>query len=102
MAGLWEHWEGEGSSIESCAIITTRANDLMAEIHDRMPVILSPETTAHWLHAKDRPAQELTGLLTPCPSDWLCCHEVSRAVNNPHHQGARLIEAIEQRPELGA
>jgi putative SOS response-associated peptidase YedK len=39
-AGLWEEWEREGEIIESCAIITTEANDLMAEFHDRMPVIL--------------------------------------------------------------
>lgn len=42
-AGLWEHWKGDDEVIESCTIIVTEANDLMKPIHDRMPVILSPD-----------------------------------------------------------
>ncbi|WP_425484274.1 SOS response-associated peptidase family protein [Candidatus Methylobacter favarea] len=45
LAGLWEHWQGkDGSEIESCSIIVTSGNELMHSIHDRMPVILPPET----------------------------------------------------------
>ena len=50
MAGLWERWHGgEGETIESCTIIVTDANDLVQEIHDRMPVILGPETLESFL-----------------------------------------------------
>src|SRR5512145_1766858 len=49
-AGLWERWQGEGSDpVESCAILTTDANDLLAPIHDRMPVILAPRDFDLWL-----------------------------------------------------
>jgi putative SOS response-associated peptidase YedK len=41
-AGLWETWKGSGETVESCAIATTEANELMAELHNRMPVILDP------------------------------------------------------------
>ena len=45
-AGLWESWDGDGSEIHSCTILTTDANDLVGEVHHRMPVILPPETTS--------------------------------------------------------
>lgn len=43
-AGIWDEWQGDGISVITCAIITTRANELLASIHDRMPVILHPES----------------------------------------------------------
>jgi len=48
-AGLWEHWEREGRTIESCSIIVTRANERVATIHDRMPVILDDDDLSLWL-----------------------------------------------------
>ena len=48
-AGLWEHWEGQGESIDSCTIIVTEANELLSEVHDRMPVILPRENYDEWL-----------------------------------------------------
>ena len=51
MAGIWDHWQGEdGQVIESCSIITTEANKLMIEIHDRMPVILNKNDLETWLN----------------------------------------------------
>ena len=52
-AGLWEHWKGaNGTKIESCTIITTEANELLGEIHDRMPVILPEQDYDRWLDPK--------------------------------------------------
>jgi putative SOS response-associated peptidase YedK len=48
-AGLWEHWEHDGEVIDSCAIITTAANDLARAVHDRMPVLLAPDAWEPWL-----------------------------------------------------
>ncbi|HRH75620.1 MAG TPA: SOS response-associated peptidase [Zoogloea sp.] len=48
-AGLWEHWECDGKSLDSCSIIVTTANDRMRPIHDRMPVILAPEVFDAWM-----------------------------------------------------
>ena len=50
-AGLWEHWQGpDGSTIESCTVITTEANDLLRPIHDRMPVIITRKDYDSWLN----------------------------------------------------
>ena len=59
MAGIWEVWGNGGENLETCAIITTGANELMAPIHDRMPVIIAHETYAHWLDPANESAFEL-------------------------------------------
>ena len=78
-AGLWESWNSpEGSTVESCTIITTSANDLVRKIHDRMPVILYPARYEAWL--KDyTPEQTLQQLLMPYPADEM---ETYRVRNN--------------------
>ena len=63
-AGLWEQWrDGEGNIIKSCTLITTTPNSLVAEYHDRMPVILADENRWKWL--EDRPQNELQAMLAP-------------------------------------
>src|SRR5215472_854943 len=69
-AGLWESWRaGEGATVRSFAIITTRANALVATIHDRMPVILPPEHWAAWLGEAGATPPELKAMLKPCPPE---------------------------------
>jgi putative SOS response-associated peptidase YedK len=88
LAGLWEHWEGaDGQVIESCSILTTSANELMALIHDRMPVILpGPDDVGVWLDA-GRSQDDVSGLLMPCASGVLVKYAVSEFVNSPAHTG---------------
>jgi putative SOS response-associated peptidase YedK len=76
-------------------IITTKANELLSAIHDRMPVILSPEGEEIWL---DRGGEtlEALALLTPYPADQMEAFPVSRAVNDPRDEGADLIEPISE------
>jgi putative SOS response-associated peptidase YedK len=65
-AGLWERWRQPGADdavARSCTIITCPPNDLVAPLHDRMPVILAPDAHARWLDAKS----DGRGLLKPCP-----------------------------------
>lgn len=63
-AGLWEQWRGrEGNIIKSCTLITTTPNSLVAQYHDRMPVILADENRWKWL--EDRPHNELQAMLAP-------------------------------------
>ncbi|MFL5244106.1 MAG: SOS response-associated peptidase [Gemmataceae bacterium] len=91
-AGLWEWWlPEEGEPVESCAIITTDANELMAPIHNRMPVILAPNDYATWLKADGKP-DALVSLLNPFPADLMEANAVSKAVNSPRNQGEKLIE----------
>jgi putative SOS response-associated peptidase YedK len=68
-AGLWETWRSpDGSVIPSCTLITTQPNELMADIHDRMPVILRPEDYQRWLDPLERDTGELVELLKPYPA----------------------------------
>jgi len=82
-AGLWESWNSpEGSTVESCTIITTSPNELIGEIHDRMPVILHPEQYETWLQ-DSTPEQSLQQLLRPFPAEEMEASRVSSEVNNP-------------------
>ena len=66
MAGLWDRWMGGGEPLESFTIITTTPNGVVGEVHDRMPVILSPEDGAAWLE------QGSAGLCRPVADEYLC------------------------------
>jgi putative SOS response-associated peptidase YedK len=91
-AGIWERWEGiRGESVETCAILTTEPNDLMAPIHDRMPLILPPEEYGRWLDPSVRATESLAPLLRPFPSGPLEAYPVGRTVNNPQTEGPSLI-----------
>jgi putative SOS response-associated peptidase YedK len=82
VAGVWEAWQGpDGSELESCALLTTAPNDLVAPVHDRMPVILAPDAYEPWLDAETRPAA-LTALLVPFPARALRAHRVSPRVGD--------------------
>lgn len=94
-AGLWEHWKpAEGEPIETCSIITTEPNDLMAPIHNRMPVILTPASYDQWLDLNAQ-AEPLKALLCPCPSDELQAYPVSTLVNNPRHNVPQCLEPVQ-------
>ncbi|MBS0205610.1 MAG: SOS response-associated peptidase [Planctomycetes bacterium] len=95
-AGLWEHWQNpDGTVLESCTVITTTANSFMAEIHDRMPVILDKQAWGLWLSPEELPAEALTELLVPCPSDWLDRTPVSTLVNNVRNESADCVRPID-------
>ena len=75
LAGLWEHWQrpDTGETVESYTIITTTANDFMAPIHDRMPVILGKSDWDAWLDPETGNPLLLQSMLAPCPDEWLEC-----------------------------
>lgn len=94
VAGLWENWQSPDCSvIETCAIITTKANELMAPNYDRMPVILSPELIAGWLDLNAKP-DKIIGLLCPCASEILAAYRVSNLVNNPRFDSQSSIVRV--------
>lgn len=92
MAGLWASWSENGSSVRSFTIITTAANEVVGELHDRMPVILDRDEERRWLGADD--PDELQSLLDPFPDDRTERYEVSTKVNNPANDGPELIEPV--------
>jgi putative SOS response-associated peptidase YedK len=95
LAGLWETWRSPaGERLRSFAIIPTRPNELCAELHNRMPVILGPETWPAWLGEEPADAARLKALLAPYPSDEMTCWPVSTRVGNVKNNDASLIEPI--------
>ena len=93
-AGLWEVWDKYGEEIRSGTIITTDANDLMNEIHHRMPVILHPEDYGLWLDPDFDEKEALTALLKPYPSDAMEAYPVSRRVNKPANNEPSVLEPV--------
>lgn len=92
-AGLWDEWLGpDGSQVKSCVIITTAPNALVAEIHDRMPVILHPQDYAAWLSPEARAPQELQPLLTAFPAAEMSAYPVGRLVNNARLDTPEMIQ----------
>ena len=93
-AGIWDEWQKNGVSITSCSIITTTPNELLATIHDRMPLILPLEVQDAWLHSDAEPA-ELRRLLNPLPASAMKSHPVSQEVNRAQVEDAQLVEPID-------
>jgi putative SOS response-associated peptidase YedK len=93
-AGIWDTWRNRGHVVTSCAIITTEANELVAELHDRMPAILFQEFHNDWLDPKTDHTV-LKKLLTPFPAPNMKSHPVSRAVNAPENDSEELIEPVD-------
>lgn len=91
-AGLWDLWKApDGRQIQSCTIITTEPNELMASIHNRMPAILRPGAYEDWLNPQLRDEHVLTHWLQPYPADLMKARPVSRLVNNPKNDSAELL-----------
>lgn len=91
-AGLWEMWQTAEDTILSCTIITTDPNDLMAQIHNRMPVILPPAAYEQWLDPAERSPDQLQGLLQPYPAELMTAYPISKLVNSPKNDSPALIE----------
>mgnify|MGYP006288141767 CR=1 FL=1 len=95
MAGLWEHWEGEnGAVIDSCTIIVTEANALLAPIHDRMPVILDPSDYGTWLGTESADQEQLQTVLKPADPNGWDAYPISRSVNKPGNDSPALLEPV--------
>jgi putative SOS response-associated peptidase YedK len=94
-AGLAEHWHRGDRAIDSCTIITTGPNELMAGIHDRMPVILSPADYDCWLDPEFQDKDKLLSLLRPYPADEMMANPVSKLVNSPTNDRQECVEPVE-------
>jgi putative SOS response-associated peptidase YedK len=91
MAGIWDEWKDpEGQVVHSFSIITTEPNELMAKIHNRMPVILHPGDEQTWL--SKAPETLLMEFLKPYPAGEMSAYPVSRLVNSPAHDDPSILE----------
>lgn len=95
LAGLWSSWRDPASAarLYTCTILTTDPNELVARLHNRMPVILDPTDWDAWLR-ESTPRDEVRALLHPAPVDGLAAYVVSPAVNNVRSEGPELLDPL--------
>lgn len=91
-AGLWERWKDpDGSTLDSCVILTTEPNELVAPVHDRMPAILLEANYQRWLSPSLTAASEILQLLAPYPDQEMKAYPVGTLVNSALSEGSDLI-----------
>ena len=96
-AGIFaEYRYSEGTVVRGCAIITTMPNDLAAEVHNRMPVVLLKEDEARWLETPENKAVSLTDLLAPYPADRMELWEVGKKVSTPAINNPQLVVQLDR------
>lgn len=101
-AGLWDRWKDPaGPVIESCTILTTEANVLLKDIHDRMPVVLRPEDYDLWLDPGVTDPARIIELLKPFDARLMRAYPVSTTVNRVENDGPECAQEIDT-PELAA
>jgi putative SOS response-associated peptidase YedK len=94
-AGLYNVWVSpKGENICTCSIITTEANELLSNIHDRMPVIIPREQEDIWLDPKIEDVEFLQGILRPFPSEEMMLTRVSDRVNSPGYNSPENIKSL--------
>ena len=94
-AGLWERWtKGEHGPLETFTILTTAPNEMMADLHDRMPVILSRNDFAEWLEPAPLAPERLQRLTAPHPAAGMEAYPVSNHVNRPANDDPECIARI--------
>jgi putative SOS response-associated peptidase YedK len=91
-AGLWERWDRDAERIETCTILTTPANELLRDLHDRMPVIFGPADYDRWLNPVAGDAAELQPLLDAYPAHDLVVEPVSPRLNQVANDDPGVLE----------
>jgi putative SOS response-associated peptidase YedK len=93
-AGIWSAvHDAQGRQVTTFAIITTDANDLVAEVHNRMPVMLPLDDEAAWVSPESSPEQA-QALLQPFPADLMSVYEVSSKVNSPANNTPDILQRV--------
>jgi putative SOS response-associated peptidase YedK len=91
-AGLWERWDKGEEPLESCTILTTSANECVAPVHDRMPVILDPNDYHQWLDPGILDAKGVAAPLRPLSAERMTAYPVTTLVNNPRNQDPKCVQ----------
>jgi putative SOS response-associated peptidase YedK len=97
-AGVYEVWRDKADPdapwVRTCAIITTSANDTLAPVHNRMPVILPHDAWSTWLDPDNHDTDALARLLVPAPDDEVAWYPIRTLVNKPQNNFAELLEPV--------
>jgi putative SOS response-associated peptidase YedK len=96
-AGLWESWDKHGDPMYTCTIITTKTNELVKAIHERMPVILPKEWEEVWLDPALDDTEYLKSLLQPYPAEEMNMYEVSTVVNSAKNDVEECVKPVNSR-----
>lgn len=96
MAGLWEQWKDEDKAVYTCTILTTEANEMMEDIHNRMPVIISKEAQTNWLDPSIDDYETIREMMRPYPAKEMSAYEVSSIVNSPKNENSSCIVPVEE------
>ena len=99
LGGLWEHWLGaDGSELETMAILTVDANETVAGIHDRMPLVIQPADFERWLDCRPGSGTVVADLLVPPPDGLLHVVPIAPALNNPRLEGPEILRQADGKP----
>jgi putative SOS response-associated peptidase YedK len=90
-SGLWERWQGPDGQVESCAILTTAANELVWPVHERMPAIVPGHHCSAWLDAGLQDTAAVAPLLRPYPADAMRAYPIRMPANNPRNDGPECL-----------
>ena len=91
IGGMWDVWHArEADALCTFTVLTTFPNEVSATVHDRMPVIVKQKDYARWLDPEN---EAITDLLAPYPAEGMIAYPVSRRVNSPKNDDAKLVEA---------
>ena len=95
LAGLWDQWKSpDGKIIESCTILTTTPNSLVADMHDRMPVIVTPDNYEIWLDPDVNDFDAIRDILKPYDAEQMRRYPVSTKLNNSQNEGAETAAPV--------
>jgi len=95
-AGIWDRWVSqEGVALASCAIVTCEANEVLAPIHDRMPVIVPPPARDRWLDRELIDPVVARAILVPYPAEEMETYPVSRMINSPRNDSPDCIKRLD-------
>jgi putative SOS response-associated peptidase YedK len=97
LAGLWSSWRDpkSGEEVLSCTVMTCGPNAVMADLHNRMPVILGEANWPKWLGEEPASNEELLALLRPCPDEWLTVRKLGKAIGNVKNNSRELWDPID-------
>jgi putative SOS response-associated peptidase YedK len=100
-AGIWDSWKDpSGSGVQTCSILTTTPNAVTSAVHDRMPVILEPESYDLWLDPGMHDASTASELLKPFGAQFMRCYPISTRINhvaNDDEQSSAPVELTQVR-----
>jgi putative SOS response-associated peptidase YedK len=95
-AGLWDRWtDPSGNSVQTCSILTTTPNAVTSAVHDRMPVILEPDSYDLWLDPGMRDASAASDLLKPYDARMMRCYPISAPINSVVNDDAECSAPVE-------